>query len=61
MTGPQGPLGEQGPAGEQGPLGEQGPPGEQGPAGSISIAAVVLALIALGLTLLGRIKKRVTG
>ena len=71
MTGPQGlpggqgSPGEQGPRGEQpgeqGPPGEQGSPGEPGPAGGISIAAVVLALIALGLTLLGRIKKWVAG
>jgi len=61
MTGPQGLPGGQGSRGEQGPPGEQGSPGEPGPAGGISIAAVVLALIALGLTLLGRIKKWVVG
>jgi len=46
--GPQGPRGQQGPAG---PPGEQGLAGEAGPAFGMSIVGIVLALIALGLTL----------
>jgi len=59
--GEQGATGEQGPQGEQGIPGEQGPPGEAGPAGGISIAAIVLAVIALALSVLGRIKKLAFG
>jgi len=62
--GPQGIPGEQGLPGTTGPQGmpgEQGPPGAPGPAGGISIAAIILALIALGLTLFGKIKKWVMG
>lgn len=66
--GEQGSAGQQGPAGERGPQGEQGPQGlsggeqelpvEQGlPEGIISIAAIIIALIALGLTLLRAMKK----
>lgn len=60
--GSQGPIGEQGPPGVQGPpgpMGEQGPTGVPGEAGQnvflaplvISIAAVILGLILLGLRL----------
>jgi len=56
--GPAGELGPQGPAGEQGP---QGPAGEPGPGAGMSIVAIVLALIALGLTIFGRIKKWIIG
>jgi len=63
--GPQGPVGEPGPVGVQGPpgpLGEQGPPGIQGEAGptllmapmALSIGAIILGLILLGLRLWGR-------
>jgi len=61
LQGEPGPTGAQGPQGEQGLPGEQGPPGEPGPGGGMSIVAVVLALIALGLTIFGRIKKWVIG
>ncbi|UCH43387.1 MAG: hypothetical protein JSW16_02270 [Dehalococcoidales bacterium] len=60
-AGGQGPAGEQGPPGETGPQGEQGLPGEPGPAGTISIAAIVAAVVALGLSLLGIIKKVALG
>jgi hypothetical protein len=71
--GPQGPAGPAGPAGvtgatgEQGPQGPQGPPGEQGPPGGagpvagMSIIAIVLAFVALALTVFGRVKKWITG
>jgi hypothetical protein len=65
--GPQGPTGEpgpQGPAGEmgpQGPAGEPGPQGEPGPGTGISIIAIILSLIALGLAVFSRIKKWVMG
>ena len=72
-TGSQGSPGETGPAGEPGPVGPPGepgttgevgppgPPGEAGPGGGISIVAIVLAFIALGFVLLGKIKKWVVG
>jgi len=62
--GPEGPSGESGPigpAGSQGTPGEQGPPGEPGPGAGMSIVAIILALIALGITLFGRIKKWIVG
>jgi len=62
--GPEGPSGEPGPigpAGSQGTPGEQGPPGEPGPGAGMSIVAIILALIALGITLFGRIKKWIVG
>jgi len=63
--GPQGPVGEPGPIGVQGPpgpMGEQGPPGMQGEAGptvlmaplALSIGAIILGLILLGLRLWGK-------
>ena len=63
--GPQGPPGEPGPMGVQGPpgpMGEQGPTGVQGEAGptllmapmALSIGAIILGLILLGLRLWGR-------
>jgi len=61
IPGEPGPMGKTGPAGEQGPPGGQGPPGEPGPAGGIGIVALIVALIALGLSLFGRIKKWVIG
>ncbi len=66
-SGPQGSAGAQGPRGEPGPQGPQGPPGEQGPPGGtgagagMSIIAIILAVIALALTVFGRIKKWITG
>ena len=62
--GPEGPSGEPGPigpAGSQGTPGEQGPPGEPGPGAGMSIVAIILALMALGITLFGRIKKWIVG
>ena len=62
--GPEGPSGEPGPigpAGSQGTPGEQGPSGEPGPGAGMSIVAIILALIALGLTLFGKIKKWIVG
>lgn len=56
--GPPGPTGEQGPPG---PAGEQGPPGELGPGTGISIVAIILSVIALGLAVFSRIKKWVIG
>jgi hypothetical protein len=71
-VGSEGPPGEQGPAGEKGeqgepgpqaPQGERGPPGEQGPEGSsgsatgVSIAALLLALLVLGLMVARRAMK----
>ncbi len=75
-SGPTGSSGEQGPAGEPGtvgppgpagaqgapgPAGEQGLAGESGPAGPISITAIVLAVIAIALILMGKIKKLIFG
>ena len=62
--GPEGPTGDSGPAGTTGPQGlpgEQGTPGEPGPGSGMSIIAIVLALVALGLTLFGKIKKWIVG
>ena len=62
--GPEGPTGDPGPAGatgSQGLPGEQGTPGEPGPGVGMSIVAIVLALIALGLTLFGKVKKWIVG
>ena len=47
--------------GPVGPPGEPGPAGEPGPGAGMSIVAIVLALIALGLTLFGKIKKWIVG
>ncbi len=55
-----GPPGSAGPAGPAGPPGEQGPPSEPAPTGGI-IAAIVLAIIAIGLTVFGWLKKLVAG
>lgn len=60
-TGAPGPRGEPGPQGPQGPPGEQVPPGEPGPGAGMSIIAIILAVIALALTVFGRIKKWITG
>ena len=72
-SGPAGPAGSQGPEGspgEPGPTGptgaqglpgEPGPPGDTGPGAGMSIVAIILALIALGLTLFGKIKKWIVG
>jgi hypothetical protein len=63
-AGPAGPPGEPGPAGAEGPQGlpgEQGPPGESGPGAGMSIVAIIIALIALGFSVLGKVKKWVTG
>ena len=61
LPGEPGPAGEGGLPGESGPAGEQGPPGESGACGAISIAAIVLAAIALGLAVLSRLKKWTIG
>ena len=73
LTGPTGRQGTPGQAGEQGspgPTGEQGPPGpageqgsqgETGPGAGISIVAIILSVIALGLAVFSRIKKWVIG
>lgn len=60
-TGPAGPAGPQGTAGAPGPAGEQGAPGDTGPAGALSVGALVTALIALGWTLFGAVKKMAIG
>lgn len=63
----QGEPGLQGPQGESGEQGPQGEPGEQGAAGAavagvtMSIVALVLALVALGLMILGKVKKWIVG
>ena len=62
--GPEGPTGEPGligPTGAQGPPGEPGPQGDTGPGAGMSIVAIILALIALGITLFGKIKKWIVG
>lgn len=65
--GPAGELGSAGPAGPQGAPGPAGPPGEQGPSGEAGgvgggvIAAVVMALLALGLTAFGWIRGLIFG
>jgi hypothetical protein len=41
----------------KGPRGEQGPPGEQGPARGLSMAAIILAVVALGWMGLSVLKK----
>lgn len=51
-------IGPEGPPGEQGP---PGPSGEQGAGAGISIVAIILALVAVGLVLFGRVKKWVIG
>jgi hypothetical protein len=71
-TGPSGPSGEQGPPGEPGPVGIQGPPGptgpqgEQGPQGDPAprgavISAIIMSLIALGVTGFSLVKKFLLG
>ena len=69
-AGPAGPQGPEGLPGEPGPIGptgaqglpgEPGPPGDPGPGAGMSIVAIILALIALGITLFGRIKKLIVG
>ena len=52
-----GPMGVQGPQGPQGPAGSEGPPGIPGTS-TAGIAGVVVALVALGLTVLRMITKR---
>jgi len=66
-SGPSGPAGAQGLRGEPGPQGPQGPPGPQGPEGGtgpgagMSIIAIILAVVALALSVFGQIKKWITG
>jgi hypothetical protein len=60
-AGPTGAPGPAGPAGAQGPAGEPGPQGEPGPGAGISIIAIILAVIALGITVFSRIKKWIMG
>jgi hypothetical protein len=55
--GTPGPVGSQGPQGPQGPTGPEGPPGMPG-SSAPGIAGVVVALAALGLTILGMIIRR---
>jgi hypothetical protein len=52
-----GPTGEPGPAGPTGPQGPPGPTGEMGPAGGLSIAAIILAVAALGWMAIGVLKR----
>jgi hypothetical protein len=59
-TGPPGPAGEQGPSGPPGSAGEQGPKVESA-SGTISILALILAAIALVVTVFGRVKKWLWG
>ena len=67
--GPPGSPGEQGPPGEPGPAGTQGPPGppgEQGPQGDPAprgavISAIIMSLIALGVTGFSLVKKFLLG
>jgi len=62
-AGPEGPEGPEGPAGPEGPEGPQGPQGEEcpecptGATPGIGIAALLLALIALGMMIAGKVKK----
>ena len=69
-VGPEGPAGETGPQGEpgpvgivgpEGPAGETGPQGEPGPGAGMSIVAISLALVALGLIIFGKVKKWLVG
>jgi hypothetical protein len=60
-AGPQGPPGEQGEPGGQGPAGEPGPAGDPGPTARLSVAALVLAAIALVIIILGKAKKVIVG
>jgi hypothetical protein len=69
-AGALGTQGEPGPQGPQGEQGEQGPPGETGATGatgavtagmSMSIVALILALVAIGLMVLGKLKKWIVG
>jgi len=60
-------IGEQGPAGPQGPTGAEGPPGLPGPTGSaglattLSITAIILALVAIALKIFDKTKKAIKG
>ena len=47
--------------GPQGLPGEPGPAGEPGPGAGMSIIAIILAVIAIGLAVFGRIKKWIIG
>jgi hypothetical protein len=62
-AGPLGPTGSPGPQGLQGPPGPAGIQGQQGEEGGvvISIVAILLSLVTLGLSFLGRIKKWILG
>ena len=59
--GPQGPAGLAGPQGPPGEQGDEGTAGSTGAATGIGIAALLLALIALGLIIAGKVKKWVFG
>ena len=59
-AGPRGPAGPTGPAGATGPTGPTGPAGpvgEPGPAGRLSVAAIILAVIALGWMIIGLLRR----
>ena len=60
-TGPPGPTGPKGEPGLTGPQGEPGPAGSSGAAPTISILALILALAAIAIAILSRIKKWIIG
>ena len=63
-TGPIGAAGPTGPTGAAGPIGSQGDPGPAGSPGAapiISIAALILALAAIAIAILSRLKKWIVG
>jgi hypothetical protein len=72
-TGPAGPAGSAGSIGPPGPAGPVGPVGKPGPAGAtgeagaaastpiIGYIAIIVVIIALGLVLVGRVKKWIMG
>jgi hypothetical protein len=62
IQGEKGDTGLQGPMGSPGPQGEKGDPGPVGTAGTVlSVVAIVISLIAIGLLILGKMKKWIMG
>ncbi len=61
ITGDQGPIGPVGDPGEKGPQGDPGPAGDAAAAPKIAILAMVIGLIAVGLTLFRLLKKLIVG